>query len=155
MFSKILLAFDGTPEGGEALIEAIELAQRLDASVCLLSVASLGDGGLVAQSAGGLDLLGIEEDHMHKVLDAGLAQARRAGLRATGTVSPGLRAATQITTFARQIGADLIVLGHRDQGALARLWNGSVGQHIVAHAPCSVLIAVARSARRMPAPAAA
>ena len=139
MFSKILLAFDGTLEGREALTEAIELARTLDASVWLLSVACLSAGELMAEGTGGIDLLSFEEDQMHKVLDAGVAEARRAGLRADGAVSPGPSAAS---AFARQIGADLIVLGHRDQGVLARLWNGSVGQQLIAHAPCSVLVAV-------------
>jgi nucleotide-binding universal stress UspA family protein len=35
------------------------------------------------------------------------------------------------------------VIGHREQKLLARLWNGSVGQQLIAHAPCSVLVAVA------------
>jgi hypothetical protein len=38
---------------------------------------------------------------------------------------------------------------------LARLWNGSVGQQLVAHAPCSVLIAIAPASRGSQATAAA
>ena len=43
---------------------------------------------------------------------------------------------------AREMNADLIVVGHRDQGTLARWLNGSVGASILHHPPCSVLIAV-------------
>jgi hypothetical protein len=38
--------------------------------------------------------------------------------------------------------ADLIVLGHRDQEPLARWLNGSVGESILHHPPCSLLVAV-------------
>ena len=44
----------------------------------------------------------------------------------------------------REIGADLVVVGDREQTALARWWSGSVGQSLLAHAPCSVLVAVSR-----------
>ena len=43
---------------------------------------------------------------------------------------------------AREMNADLIVVGHRDQGTLARWLNGSVGASILHHPPCSVLVAV-------------
>lgn len=43
---------------------------------------------------------------------------------------------------AREMNADLIVVGHRDQGTLARWPNGSVGESILHHPPCSVLVAV-------------
>jgi len=42
---------------------------------------------------------------------------------------------------AREMNADLIVVGHRDQGTLARWLNGSVGASILHHPPCSVLVA--------------
>ena len=35
---------------------------------------------------------------------------------------------------------DLIVLGARDRSALSRVLEGSVAAHVVAHAPCNVLV---------------
>ena len=35
---------------------------------------------------------------------------------------------------------DLIVLGARDRSALSRVLGGSVAAHVVAHAPCNVLV---------------
>ena len=43
---------------------------------------------------------------------------------------------------AREMNADLIIVGHRDQGTLARWLNGAVGASVLHHPLCSVLIAV-------------
>ena len=146
MFTNLLLAFDGTREGREALREAAALAGKLNAKVHLLSVVNLTAGEMMAESTVGADILEIEQNEMRKVLEEGIAELRNAGLEAAGALSQGPSAAQDIAAFARRIGADLIVLGHRDQGFLKRLWNGSVGQQLLAHTPCSVLIAVAPSA---------
>ena len=38
------------------------------------------------------------------------------------------------------MGADLVVVGHKGGSALSRMLLGSVAQHVVANAPCSVLV---------------
>jgi len=148
MFSKLLLAFDGTREGRQALRQAAALARRIDAEVHLLSVVHLSPGELLGESALPGGPVELNEAEMDKVVQEGLAELRRAGLKAEGTLSRGANPARDIADVARRIGADLIVLGHRDRGLLARLWSGSVGQQLIAHAPCSVLIAVAPAAKR-------
>jgi len=75
------------------------------------------------------------------VLDAGARRLRGAGCTATSDVRYG-NPAEQIVLSAREMKADLIVVGHRDQGSLARWLNGSVGASILHHPPCSVLVAV-------------
>jgi nucleotide-binding universal stress UspA family protein len=47
---------------------------------------------------------------------------------------------TAIADYARDWGADLIVIGSSDRSAIARLLAGSVSQSVVQHAPCSVLV---------------
>ncbi|MBV8169626.1 MAG: universal stress protein [Alphaproteobacteria bacterium] len=148
MFTKFLLAFDGTREGREALHEASALASKLGASVHLVSVVDLKPIVGMEGSTFASRLVEDEEAEMRKALDEGVAELRRTGLQVEATLSEAVNTAQDLAALARKIGADLIVLGHRDQGALARLWNGSVGQQLIAHAPCSVLVAVAATATR-------
>lgn len=37
-------------------------------------------------------------------------------------------------------GVDLLVVGTRDRSAWSKLWHPSVGDHVVHHAPCPVLV---------------
>jgi nucleotide-binding universal stress UspA family protein len=148
MFSNFLLAFDGTREGYEALHEAADLAKRVGAKVHLVSCIHLSAGALMAEGAVASNLVDLEAVEMLKVLNDGIAALKRDGLAVESSLCHGISPALDIATLATEIGADLIVLGHRDQGLLSRMWNGSVGQQLLARAPCSVLIAVAPAGSR-------
>jgi Universal stress protein family len=50
-------------------------------------------------------------------------------------------AGREIAKVAEDIGANLVVVGHRPDGPLARWWFGSVGTYLVKNLHCSVLIA--------------
>ena len=45
-----------------------------------------------------------------------------------------------IVDAAKDDHVDLIVLGSRDRSGMSRLFHGSVASHVVAHAPCNVLV---------------
>ena len=47
----------------------------------------------------------------------------------------------EIAGVAKEIGANLVVVGHRPTGPLARWWFGSVGSYLIKHLRCSVLVA--------------
>jgi nucleotide-binding universal stress UspA family protein len=51
----------------------------------------------------------------------------------------------EICRLAKEIDADLIVIGHEQNASFAkRWWGGSVGKSIVDQAPCNVFIALRR-----------
>ena len=139
MYKKILLAFDGTPDGREALAQAETLASRCGATVHLLAVVDAAESMLIGEA-----MAYIPENKqfvMQRVLEEGVKRFQRAGCVATSEIRYG-RPAEQIVLCAREMGARLIVVGHRDQGALSRWLNGSVGESILHQPPCSVLIAI-------------
>jgi len=61
----------------------------------------------------------------------------RSGLRVETRVREG-NAGREIVEEAREWGADLVLMGSHGRTGLKRVLTGSVAQHVVSHAPCSV-----------------
>jgi nucleotide-binding universal stress UspA family protein len=144
MYQKILLAFDGSPDGREALVQAENLALACGATVHLLAIIDPSESMLIVEA------MSFTPDNqrfvVQTVLDEGVKRLRRAGCTAISELKYG-KPTEQIILSAREIDADLIIVGHRDQGTLARWLNGSVGESILHQPPCSLLVAV-KSERR-------
>lgn len=139
MYQKILLAYDGSPDGREALAQARSLASMSGATVRLLAIIDPSENMLLVEA-----MPSVPDNQRfvaQSVLDAGVRRLQSVGCAATNDVKYG-NPAEQIVLSAREMEADLIVIGHRDQSALARWLNGSVGASILHHPPCSVLVAV-------------
>ncbi|WP_420404234.1 universal stress protein [Nisaea sp.] len=145
MYRTILLAYDGTRQGREALDQGAELAQLCQARVYLLAVVAHELGVALAEAAAPSDLPEREYQEVRRVLMEGAEELRRAGLAVETRLGTG-NAAEEIGRVAHEVAADLIVVGHREQSALARWWRGSVGASLLAHAPCSLLVAVSDTA---------
>ncbi|MCK1626782.1 universal stress protein [Bradyrhizobium sp. 160] len=139
MFQKLLLAFDGSPDGREALAQAETLASACGATVHLLAIIDPTESMLIVEAMSYIP--DNQRFVLQSVLDEGVRRLRRAGCTATSEIKYG-KPAEQIILSAREMNANLIVVGHRDQGTLARWLNGSVGESILHQPPCSVLIAV-------------
>lgn len=143
MYRNILLAYDGSREGREALDQGAVLARMCGADVFLLAVVDRQCAAL----ADGTSLM-LDMQEFETTLEDGLRRLRARGLRSDANLKFG-DPAEQIAQSAREMDADLIVLGHRSQTAWSRLWNGSVGLSVVKQAPCSVLVAVAATEDRV------
>jgi nucleotide-binding universal stress UspA family protein len=138
MYKRILLAYDGTVEGRAALKEGALLAKAGGAEVFLLSV--------VTESPG---LLTVEGNHAGavahaleiytEILEDGLARMKEFGLAATGRVVSG-QPTQVIAGCAREIGADLVVVGHRRRSLMERWWSGSNNGFLADHLSCSLLV---------------
>ena len=139
MYQRILLAYDGSPDGREALAQARSLASMCGATVHLLAIIDPSENMLIVE---GMSFIPDNQRFAaQSMLDAGVRRLERGGCSATNDVRYG-NPAEQIVLSAREMKADLIIVGHRDQGALARWLNGSVGASILHHPPCSMLVAV-------------
>jgi nucleotide-binding universal stress UspA family protein len=121
------------------LAQAKNLASISGATVRVLAIIDPSENMLVVE---GMSFIPDNQRFVtQSVLDAGVKRLQGAGCAATNDVKYG-NPAEQIVLSAREMEADLIVVGHRDQGSLARWLNGSVGASILHHPPCSVLVAV-------------
>lgn len=141
MYRHILLAYDGSKEGACALRQGAEVAQAMGAEVTLLAIIAVPNGALFAEAVGPADLRGREEALYREVLDFGLEKLAARGLKARGRIAYGVPV-DEIIATATEVAADLIVLGHRRRGRLARWWSGSVGASLLPEAPCSILVAL-------------
>ena len=83
-----------------------------------------------------------EKAHYQAVLDQGLSRLRGAGLDVRGEVVTGI-SVDEIVRVAKDVKADLIVVGHKHLESWAeRWWRGSVSKSLIEFAPCSVLVVI-------------
>lgn len=139
MYRTIVLAYDGTLEGRLALREGARLAQICNARVVLMAVVEpkpevyVGDFGTVLPPDD-------RSADVKRVLDEGMDRLIRMGLTPEARLEIG-DAAERIRSIAQEVGADLVVVGHHKQGALARWLLGSVTTTLGNTLGCSLLIA--------------
>jgi nucleotide-binding universal stress UspA family protein len=142
MYRKILMAYNGTREGRGALTECAELAGFAKAETHLLAVATMPSSMFLTEGFLPEELIEEEKKRMQEVLDEGLKRLQERGFSVQGHLAVG-EPVDEICRSAREIGADLIVVGHHQkQSFAARWWSGSVGATLLDYAPCSVLIAL-------------
>jgi nucleotide-binding universal stress UspA family protein len=137
MYTKVLLAYDGSIEGRRALREGAKLAQLCRAEVFLLAVVEISS--IMTPEAGLAIPIEQQADDYKAILNEGSERLRALGFSPTSRLEVG-DAGQKIAEVAEQIGAHLVVVGHRPQGPLAR-WFGSVGSYLVKRLRCSVLVA--------------
>ena len=144
-YRKILLAYNGSAEGKRALLECAELANFLGAETHLLAVASMPPSLFLTEGFVPEELLEEEKKRTQTVLDEGIATLKARGFAAAGHLAVG-EPVEEICRLAKELSADLIVLGHNQNTSFAaRWWKGSVGASLLDYAPCSLLIALSRA----------
>jgi nucleotide-binding universal stress UspA family protein len=138
MHEVIVACVDGSPGGYAAVAEAAELARRFDARLIALSV----EEGLprYAGTIGEVDEFKREKDsYYEKVGEQAAVIAQERGVAMRHEVRMGHAAAT-IVKFADEVGADLMVLGHKGHSRIATFVIGSTVQKVSAHSNASVLM---------------
>jgi nucleotide-binding universal stress UspA family protein len=138
MYRKILLAYDGSTEGRRALREGAALALRCNAEVFLLAVID-NSASLATAEGAYAQVIGEEQIAYQAVLDEGVQRLRALGFTPEFRLGWG-RPGEVICSVAKEIGADLVVAGHRRKGTFASWWSDSVGIYVIKHIGCSVLI---------------
>jgi len=138
MYKKVLLAYDGSIDGRRALREGAKLAQLCSAEVFLLAVVEISS--IMAPEAGLAVPIDEQTANYKAILAEGVERLEALGFSPTSRLEIG-DAGKTIAGVAEEIGAHLVVVGHRPQGPLARWWFGSVGGYLVKRLRCSVLVA--------------
>jgi nucleotide-binding universal stress UspA family protein len=139
LYKKVLLAYDGSIEGRRALREGARIAQFCSAEVFLLAVVEVSAG--TGTLEGGLAFPITEQVEIYRnILEEGVERLKAMGFSPTARLGIG-GAGREIAGVAEEIGANLVVIGHRPDGPLARWLFSSVGTYLVKNLHCSVLVA--------------
>lgn len=136
-FSRILVAIDGSEGAGRALGTAIELARLSGSSLSALAVE--GPLPVYAATIGEVDEAKREKDAFFGRVAADAKRlAAEAGVELEIQLRPG-HAAELIVRHAEELGADLVVVGHKGH-FLQDYLLGSTADRVAHHARCPVLI---------------
>lgn len=130
---KILVAFDGGEPAQRAIELAADLAQKFDAKVGVVSVVPVHGGRAP-----------IDPWDDRAVHTTALAEAKTIltgyGIK-PDLYEPSGDPAKSIEEVAEDGDYDMIVIGSRGQGALARVLQGSVSEHVATHSAATVVVA--------------
>jgi nucleotide-binding universal stress UspA family protein len=140
--TRILLATDGSEEAELATLRAVELAESTDSELHVVHVGVVPsflrsdpgihgyDGWLYEQ---------IEEESM-ELLRKESWRVKVAGGTVTRTHLRMGEVDLEIVGLAKELGADLIVMGCRGHRGIRRAIEGSISDAVIRHAPCPVLV---------------
>jgi nucleotide-binding universal stress UspA family protein len=139
LYERILLAYDGSVEGAVALREGALLAHACAAELFILAIIPGAHGLFLAESAHS-GVLGQQIQNYTSLLKRAVSRLEQLGFRPMSRLVIG-EPVPVIASVAKEVSADLVVVGHRAQGLITRWWSGSDHAYISDHVGCSLLIA--------------
>jgi nucleotide-binding universal stress UspA family protein len=131
---SIVVAYDASEPSQEALDRAADLARAFGARLTVTSVAPL----MSSPRSASLDPTDPPEERERQLKQAQERLAGR-GVEASAVVATG-DPGDAIVQVAIERDADLLVMGSRRLGALARMLGQSVSEAVTNRAPCDVYI---------------
>ncbi len=144
IYKRILVGIDGSDPSKLALKTAIELAKAANAALAIITV---HDERFLESSATPEDFSNItavietDEELGKALLERARSQAAAAGISDVSVRMLEGEPSAHIVDAAKDFHADLIVVSTHERTGLARLFVGSVSEHVIRHATCSVLVA--------------
>jgi nucleotide-binding universal stress UspA family protein len=140
-----VLATDGSPASQKALEFAV--ARSKEAGARLIVAMAVDPVRIGAPSSAGgpdIDLAALLEKEAQEVVGLAAERARKAHVKAVGKVSDALEGhdvATAVVQFAKEQGAQLIVVGSHGRTGIVATMLGSTAEKIarLAHCPVSIV----------------
>jgi nucleotide-binding universal stress UspA family protein len=146
MYKTIVVGTDGSETAGVAVEHATALAKSSGATLHIVHAyraVLVGEAALSATSGGPtIDVAGVNAgiaEHAALVCEHAVSGAKRTGVNVEAHSVSG-DACDALISVAKDVGADLVVVGNRGMTSVKRFVLGSVPNKISHHAPCSVLI---------------
>ena len=145
MSSPIMLCTDGSDAALRALCAGVDLLGRDHDFVLVTVMDAPEEASMVGSGHAGPDLT-LEEYHdqlaqARETAESAIAKARgELALQGAEVHLLGGDAGAAICQLATDVSARAIVVGSRGRGRLKRAFLGSVSDHVVRNAPCSVIV---------------
>lgn len=151
VFASVLVPTDGSEASIRAAQLAIELLRGADGRLTLLFVV---DAAVLSELRRFAERSEAEvetelREHGRRYLGLLENEAAAAGVATTTELREG-DPFEEIVGLARELGADLIVMGHVGQRGTRRVLLGSVTQRVLDFAPCPVLVVKREAPDRPP-----
>ena len=141
MYSRILVAYNGTPESRSALDEAARIAPGATVEVHLAGVVHYPAAYLLAGEYVPEVALTDEREHMEADLRNARTRLAGSGLNVTEHLLVG-EPVDVLSKLAEKLNVDLLILGHpRTKSFAMRWWRGSLDALLIERVRCSILIA--------------
>jgi nucleotide-binding universal stress UspA family protein len=139
-FQRILTATDFTETSDRALEFALELARKFEARITIvhayqIPVMGFADGGYIAGAEVASQLATAAQNR----LDAVIESKKASGIPMTAVLREGV-AWEEINALAKEVEADLIVIGTHGRRGLARALLGSVAENVIRTSTVPVLV---------------
>ena len=134
MFETIVIATDGSDSVSRAVAVALDLAERFDATVHALSVVDADEVDSSPETVRDQ----LQEALSKQASEALSAVAESTDQPVTTAVREG-RPATEISSYAREVDADVVATGTRGRHGENRFLIGSVAERVVRTCPVPVL----------------
>jgi nucleotide-binding universal stress UspA family protein len=140
MYKKILVPLDGSEMAKKGLEEAEKLAQIFGAEIVLFQVVPFmpiyGSPELVTP----LIVDEKQKEAAEKYLLTLSEELRKKGFKVTSMVKTGQQVAVEIIDFAKESGADLIVMCTHGRSGITRWVLGSVAHKVLTRAETPILL---------------
>jgi nucleotide-binding universal stress UspA family protein len=137
MYTRILVANDGSAGGQKALTAAIDLARPIAADLHMVTVEEL------PRFPASIDEIAEEKEeanhHFAPVVEAAKSRASVAGVRIDTHLVPG-HVVDAVIGLISQLNIDLLIVGFMGHSRLYERIIGSTTDRLVRLAPCAVLV---------------
>ena len=143
---RVLLATDGSADAALAAQSAVELCEMSGSELHIVHVGEYLPTYFAFTEEEPAEL----RESARRLLEGEVERIRAAGGRVAETYLRLGRPAEQIVGLSEEIGAGVVVIGSRGQGALRRAVLGSVSESVVRYASCPVYVARADEGARPP-----
>jgi nucleotide-binding universal stress UspA family protein len=144
MYKKILVPLDGSELAKKGLEEAEKLAKFFEAEIVLFQVVPFmpiyGSPELVTP----LIVDEKQKEAVEKYLATLAEELKKRGFRVTTMVKTGQQVAAEIIDFAKEVGADLIVMCTHGRSGITRWVLGSTAHKVIIRAETPILLVRSR-----------